>query len=361
MAAGVVAIPNYLPRLRRFVCHPTAPLSTIERAPARFAPSLTRILRGGRPPVRSFSSSPMPESAKDIAPGVTRVGWIGTGVMGQAMAGHILAAGFEVTVFNRTRSKAEGLIAKGAKYAESPLAVAQKSDVVFTIVGYPTDVRQVVLGENGIVHGLRKGGIYVDMTTSEPSLAREIYAAAKEKSVEAVDAPVSGGDKGAKAGTLAIMAGGLEETVKLLDPLFKVMGSCTYMGPPGAGQSCKLANQVTIASTMVGLVEGLIYAHKAGLDVSTYLQAVSGGAAGSKSMELYSGRIQSRDFAPGFYVNHFVKDLGIALNECQRMGLALPGLALAQQLYLSLKSYGEGDLGTQALILSLERLNNIKR
>lgn len=219
----------------------------------------------------------------------------------------------------------------------------------------------MVLGETGLLHGLRQGGIFVDMTTSEPSLAREIFAAAKEKGVEAVDAPVSGGDKGAKAGTLAIMAGGLEETVKVLTPLFKLMGSCTYLGPSGSGQSCKLANQVTIASTMVGLVEGLIYAHRAGIDVSTYLKAVSGGAAGSKSMELYSGRIQNRDFAPGFYVNHFVKDLGIALNECQRMGLALPGLALAQQLYLSLKSYGEGDLGTQALILSLERLNNIKR
>ena len=297
---------------------------------------------------------------EEIVPSKTRVGWIGTGVMGQAMAGHILAAGFPVTVFNRTRSKADGLVSKGASYVDSPLAVAERSDVVFTIVGYPTDVRQVVLGEKGILQGLKKGGIYVDMTTSEPSLAREIYEAARAKSVEAVDAPVSGGDKGAKGGTLAIMAGGREETVKLLTPLFKVMGSCTYLGPAGSGQSCKLANQVTIASTMVGLIEGLLYAHKAGLDVTTYLKAVSGGAAGSKSMDLYSSRIQARDFAPGFYVNHFVKDLGIALNECQRMGLALPGLALAQQLYVSLKSYGEGDLGTQALIVSLERLNNIK-
>ncbi|KAG0579647.1 hypothetical protein KC19_4G113100 [Ceratodon purpureus] len=301
----------------------------------------------------------MAHTEKEVVAGRTKVGWIGTGVMGQAMCGHILDAGFSVTVFNRTASKAEGLCKKGAVMADSPSAVAENSDVVFTIVGYPADVREVILGEKGILKGLRPGGVVVDMTTSEPSLAREIFAVAQEKGCDAVDAPVSGGDKGAKGGTLAIMAGGQQATMSTLAPLFKCMGSVTYMGPAGSGQSCKLANQVTIASTMVGLVEGMLYAHKAGLDVTTYLQAIAGGAAGSKSLELYAGRIQSRDFAPGFYVNHFVKDLGIALEECKQMGLALPGLALAQQLYVSLKAHDDGSLGTQSLIKALERLNNI--
>ncbi|OAE22604.1 hypothetical protein AXG93_777s1120 [Marchantia polymorpha subsp. ruderalis] len=301
------------------------------------------------------------EAVKEIVSDQTRVGWIGTGVMGQAMCGHILAAGFQVSVYNRTASKAQDLCSKGATMADSPLSVAQQSDVVFTIVGYPSDVREVMLGEKGILKGLRPGGIVVDMTTSQPSLARELSLAAKERSCESIDAPVSGGDKGAKSGTLAIMVGGEKNTFELLAPLFKCMGNATYMGPAGSGQSCKLANQVTIASTMIGLVEGMIYAQKAGLNVDTFLQAISGGAAGSKSLELYSGRIRNRDFDPGFYVNHFVKDLGIALEECRNMDLALPGLALAQQLYVSLKAHGEGALGTQALILALERLNNIKQ
>lgn len=197
------------------------------------------------------------------------------------------------------------------------------------------------------------------MTTSEPSLAEEISKAASSVNCISVDAPVSGGDLGAKNGKLSIFAGGDETTVKRLDPLFSLMGKVNFMGASGKGQFAKLANQITIASTMLGLVEGIIYAHKSGLDVRKFLEAISTGAAGSKSIDLYGDRILKRDFDPGFYVNHFVKDLGICLNECQRMGLALPGLALAQQLYLSLKAHGEGDLGTQALILALERLNNV--
>lgn len=301
----------------------------------------------------------MAQTEQGVVAGRTKVGWIGTGVMGQAMCGHILDAGFAVTVYNRTPSKAEGLCQKGAVMADSPSAVAENSDVVFMIVGYPADVREVILGEKGILQTLRPGGIVVDMTTSEPSLAREIFDAAQKRGCDAVDAPVSGGDKGAKAGTLAIMAGGRKETISTLGPLFMCMGTPTFMGPAGCGQSCKLANQVTIASTMVGLVEGMMYAHKAGLDVTTFLQAIAGGAAGSKSLDLYAGRIQNRDFAPGFYVNHFVKDLGIALDECKQMGLALPGLALAQQLYVSLKAHDDGNLGTQSLVKALERLNNI--
>ncbi|CAI0628604.1 unnamed protein product [Linum tenue] len=197
------------------------------------------------------------------------------------------------------------------------------------------------------------------MTTSEPSLAAEIAAAAAAKHCYSIDAPVSGGDLGAKKGTLAIFTGGDQSIVEKLSPLFALMGKVNYMGSAGKGQFAKLANQITIASAMVGLVEGIIYAYKAGLNVELYLSAISTGAAGSKSLDLYAGRIMKRDFEPGFYVNHFVKDLGICLKECQNMGLALPGLALAQQLYLSLKAHGEGDLGTQALILALERLNNV--
>lgn len=289
-----------------------------------------------------------------------RVGWIGTGVMGQAMCGHILSAGYSVTVFNRTLSKAQILCDRGAVMANSPKSVAAESDVVFTIVGYPQDVREVIMGDNGILQGLKPGGTVVDMTTSEPSLARQIFDYAKQRGCESVDAPVSGGDKGAKAGALAIFAGGEETVVERLKPLFDCMGKVTYMGGPGLGQCTKLGNQITIASTMVGLVEGMVYAHKAGLDVEMYIKAISTGAAGSRSLDLYADRILRRDFDPGFFVNHFVKDLGISLRECQQMGLSLPGLALAQQLYVSLKAHGEGNFGTQALVLALERLNNVQ-
>eukprot|EP01018_Ginkgo_biloba_P015806 Gb_31705 [translate_table: standard] len=299
-------------------------------------------------------------SASSMGEKGTRVGWIGTGVMGQAMCGHILSAGYSVTVYNRTAWKAQLLCERGAVMADSPKSVASQSDVVFTIVGYPSDVREVITGADGVLQGLRGGGIVVDMTTSEPSLARHIFDAAKEKGCESIDAPVSGGDKGAKAATLAIFAGGEEQVVERLKPLFNCMGNVTYMGGPGLGQCTKLGNQITIASTMLGLVEGMVYAHKAGLDVEMYIKAISTGAAGSKSLELYAQRILNRDFDPGFFVNHFVKDLGISLRECQQMGLSLPGLALAQQLYVSLKAHGEGHLGTQALVLALERLNNMQ-
>ncbi|XP_043704148.1 probable 3-hydroxyisobutyrate dehydrogenase-like 1, mitochondrial [Telopea speciosissima] len=294
-----------------------------------------------------------------ISPANTRVGWIGTGVMGRSMCSHLIKAGYSLTVFNRTQSKTQPLLDMGARYAPSPVELASQSDVVFSIVGYPSDVRSVLIGSSGALQGLRPGGILVDMTTSDPSLAVEISDAASSKGCVSVDAPVSGGDRGAKAGTLAIFAGGDESLVRSLKPLFDCMGKVNYMGGPGKGQFAKLANQITIASTMMGLVEGMMYAHKAGLDVGLYLDAISTGAAGSKSLDLYGSRILKRDFEAGFFVNHFVKDLGICLRECQNMGLALPGLALAQQLYLSLQAHGEGSLGTQALILALERLNNV--
>lgn len=295
-----------------------------------------------------------------ISPSNTRVGWIGTGIMGRSMCAHLINAGYTLTVFNRTLSKAQPLLDMGAHLAHSPLAVATQSDVVFSIVGFPSDVRSVLLDpSSGTLAGLRPGGVLVDMTTSEPSLAVEISSAAASKGCSSIDAPVSGGDRGAKNGTLAIFAGGEESVIHRLNPLFSLLGKVNYMGGPGRGQFAKLANQITIASTMVGLVEGMIYAHKAGLDVAMFLDAISTGAAGSKSLDLYGARILKRDFEPGFFVNHFVKDLGICLKECQNLGLGLPGLALAQQLYLSLKAHGEGNLGTQALILALERLNNV--
>ncbi|KAF5187693.1 2-hydroxy-3-oxopropionate reductase [Thalictrum thalictroides] len=288
-----------------------------------------------------------------------KLGWIGTGVMGRSMCSHLIKAGYFVTIFTRTQSKAQSLIDMGARFAKSPLDVASNSDVVFSIVGYPSDVRSVHIGPTGAVHGLKRGGILVDMTTSDPSLAVEIANAAAARGCVSIDAPVSGGDRGAKNGTLAIFAGGEEEVVKRLEPLFNCLGKVNYMGGSGKGQFAKLANQVTIASTMVGLVEGMMYAHKAGLDVELFLNAISTGAAGSKSLDLYGSRMLKRDFEAGFYVKHFVKDLGICLKECQNMGLALPGLALAQQLFVSLQAHGDGDLGTQALLLSLERLNNV--
>lgn len=299
-------------------------------------------------------------TADPITPSNTRLGWIGTGVMGRSMCLHLLKAGYALTLFTRTRSKSQPLLDLGAAWAPSPALVAAQSDVVFSIVGYPSDVRHVILHpDSGALAGLAPTGTLVDMTTSDPSLAAEIYAAASAKSCSSVDAPVSGGDRGARDGTLAIFAGGEEQTVNRLKPIFSLLGKVNYMGGPGKGQFCKLANQITIASTMVGLIEGLIYAHKAGLNLGLYLDAISTGAAGSKSLDLNGKRILDRDFEPGFFVNHFVKDLGICLKECQSMGLALPGLALAQQLYVSLKAHGEGDLGTQALVLALERMNNV--
>ncbi|KAG9150469.1 hypothetical protein Leryth_010846 [Lithospermum erythrorhizon] len=281
--------------------------------------------------LRSMSTS----TREPINPSNTRLGWIGTGVMGQSMCSHLLKAGYSLTLFTRTRSKAEHLLSMGAHWADSPSSLATNSDVIFSIVGFPSDVRHIVLHpSSGALSTLRPGGILVDMTTSDPSLATEIHSAARAVGCCAVDAPVSGGDRGAKNAALSIFAGGDEEVVEHLKPVFSLLGRVYYMGGPGKGQFCKLANQITIASTMVGLCEGLVYAHKAGLDLNLYLTAIATGAAGSKSLDLYGSRILNRDFEAGFYVNHFVKDLGICLRECQNMGLALPGLALAQQLYL---------------------------
>lgn len=299
-------------------------------------------------------------SVPTIEPGKTRLGWIGTGVMGQSMCGHLIAAGFKTTVFSRTRAKAEGLIGKGAAWADSPQKVAEHSDVIFSIVGFPRDVRQVILGNHGALAGARANSILVDMTTSEPSLAQEIYEAAKTKGVYSVDAPVSGGDIGAKEARLSIMVGGDKEVVDALAPCFAAMGkTIIYQGAAGAGQHTKMTNQILIATNMIGVCEALLYAHRAGLDLNTVMQSVTPGAAGSWSLSNLGPRIIANNFDPGFFVEHFIKDMGIALDEANRMGLSLPGLALARQLYIAVQAQGYGRNGTHALQLALASLAGI--
>ena len=299
-------------------------------------------------------------SVPTIEPGKTRLGWIGTGVMGQSMCGHLIAAGFKTTVFSRTRAKAEGLIGKGAAWADSPQKVAEHSDVIFSIVGFPRDVRQVMLGNHGALAGAKANSILVDMTTSEPSLAQEIYEAAKIKGVYSVDAPVSGGDIGAKEARLSIMVGGDKEVVDALAPCFAAMGkTIIYQGAAGAGQHTKMTNQILIATNMIGVCEALLYAHRAGLDLNTVMQSVTPGAAGSWSLSNLGPRIIANNFDPGFFVEHFIKDMGIALDEANRMGLALPGLALARQLYIAVQAQGYGRNGTHALQLALSSLSGI--
>ncbi len=295
-----------------------------------------------------------------VTPEGTSVGWIGTGVMGAAMCGHLLAAGYPVTVFTRTRQKAGWLEEAGAVWAESPGDVAAASDITFAIVGYPRDVREVFLGESGAVAGAGPGSVLVDMTTSEPALALEIYKAAEARGVGAIDAPVSGGDVGAKSGSLAIMVGGDEADVRRVRPLLEVFGAgIVHLGGPGSGQHTKMVNQIIIAGGMIGVAEGLLYAQQAGLDLHEVLQAVSGGAAGSWSLSNYGPRILAGDFEPGFYIDHFVKDMVIALDEARAMGLEVPGLALAYDLYRALQDHGDGRRGTQALPLALARRSNI--
>ena len=291
---------------------------------------------------------------------MTRNGWIGTGVMGRSMCQHLMNAGHTATIYTRTRAKAQTLLEAGAAWADSPLAAAEASDVVFAIVGFPHDVREVFLGERGVLAGARKGTVVVDMTTSEPQLAREIAEAAAARGCAALDAPVSGGDVGARNAALSIMVGGDAAAFEKVKPLFEKMGKTIVLqGPAGAGQHTKMVNQVLIATNMIGVCEALLYARKAGLDPRVVLQSVGGGAAASWSLSNLAPRILDRNFEPGFFVEHFIKDLGIALAEARRMQLALPGLALAEQLYLSVQANGLGKKGTHALMLALEKMSNV--
>ncbi len=296
----------------------------------------------------------------ELNPKETRIGWIGTGVMGSSMCGHLIAEGYQATVFTRTRDKAQQLIDQGAHWAASPKEVAAGCDVIFAIVGFPHDVREVILGADGVLAGCSPDDIVVDMTTSEPSLAIEIAAAAERLGVHSIDAPVSGGDVGAKEARLSIMIGGRSQPVQIVTPLFECMGkTIVHQGGPGAGQHTKMVNQTLIASNMVGVCEALLYAYKAGLDLATVMQSVASGAAGSWSLSNLGPRIIENNFDPGFFVEHFVKDMGIALAEAKRLNLALPGLALAHQLYVALSAQGHARDGTHALQLALASLAGI--
>jgi 3-hydroxyisobutyrate dehydrogenase len=290
-----------------------------------------------------------------------RIGWIGTGVMGASMCGHLLAAGHQLTVTNRTSNKAQPLIEQGARWADTPKAVAQKSDIIFTMVGFPDDVREVILGDEGVLAGAPSSAVVVDMTTSSPDLARTISAECAPKGINALDAPVSGGDVGAREATLAIMVGGEPSAFETVRPLFETMGkTIALMGGAGAGQHTKMTNQILIAGTMIGVVESLLYAERAGMNAHQVIDIIGKGAASSWSINNLGRRIADGDFNPGFYIKHFVKDMGIALDEARRMQLSLPGLAIVHQFYMAAIAMGWENLGTQGLFQVLKTMNRPK-
>jgi len=293
-------------------------------------------------------------------PLATRIGWIGTGVMGSSMCGHLLTAGYGVTIHTRTRSKAQPLLDRGAQWAESPRAVAAESNILFTMVGFPQDVRQVYFGETGVLAGAQPGTVFVDMTTTDPALSCEIAEHATAKGGSAIDAPVSGGDMGARNATLSIMVGGDRKAVRAVMPLFELLGKkIVHQGGPGTGQQAKLCNQIVIAGTMVGVCESLLYGYKAGLDLNRMLESIRGGAAACWTLDNLAPRILQRNFDPGFFVEHFIKDMGLALEESKRMGLTLPGLTLVHHLYQTVHTLGHGRSGTHALMLALEDLSKV--
>ena len=288
-----------------------------------------------------------------------QLGWIGTGIMGRSMCGHLLSQGHSVVIYSRTREKAESLLGQGATWADSPRAVAAAADIIFTMVGFPDDVRQVYFEQTGVLREASQGRLFVDMTTTEPSLAVAIAAAARRDGAGAIDAPVSGGDVGARNGTLSIMIGGEPGDVARVQPLFEALGkNIVHQGGAGAGQHAKMCNQIVIAGTMIGVCESLVYGARAGLDLDTMLRSIRSGAAGCWTLENLAPRVIARNFAPGFIVEHFIKDMGIALDEARRLRLALPGLALVHQLYVAVQAQGHGREGTHALSLALERLSS---
>lgn len=285
-----------------------------------------------------------------VEKGKTVIGFAGLGVMGQSMAGHIMDAGYDVLVYNRTKEKAGGLMDRGAGWRDDPFALAADSDVVITMVGYPADVEQVYFGDRGLLEGARPGTVLIDMTTSSPDLAIRIAEEGKKKGLSVLDAPVSGGDRGAREATLAIMVGGEKEVFDSMVPLFNIMGKgIVLQGGPGSGQHTKMSNQIAIASGMMGVCEAVVYAKKAGLDPDRVLSSISAGAAGSWSLSNLAPRMLKGDFAPGFFVKHLIKDMKIAVEEAKRMKMEVPGLEKTLELYEELASMGFGDNGTQAL------------
>ncbi|WP_252503762.1 NAD(P)-dependent oxidoreductase [Sporosarcina sp. Marseille-Q4943] len=282
--------------------------------------------------------------------GNKKIAFIGTGVMGSSIVKHLLKADYEVTVFTRTKEKAEALIEHGAKWAETAGLATAGADIVLTMVGYPTDVEEVYYSEDGIFANAREGMVFVDMTTSSPALAKKIAADAEERGISSIDAPVSGGDVGAKNGTLSIMCGGNEQTFREVLPLLQEFGKqIVYQGEAGAGQHTKMCNQIAIATNMIGVCEALAYGKEAGLDLETVLESISSGAAGSWSLSNLAPRMIKGDFEPGFYVKHFLKDMKIALAEAELMKLPLPGLQMAKEMYNELVEEGYGEKGTQVL------------
>jgi len=300
----------------------------------------------------------VPSFSTCILPSPVRLGWIGAGVMGSPMCEHLLRAGYALTVYTRTPSKAQVLLDQGALWAESSGALVEKVDVICTMVGFPKDVREMYLGRDGLLAKARPGQVFIDFTTSEPSLAQEIAERANEQQVFVLDAPVSGGDVGAKQGTLSIMVGGEVSVFEALKPILRVFGKVlVHQGSAGCGQHAKLCNQITIAGTMIGVCEALLYAHRAGLDGERLLESIRQGAAGCWTLEHLAPKMLQRDFAPGFFVEHFIKDMGIALAEANRMGLLLPGLAVVHKIYEAVQAFGHGRSGTHALFLALESMS----
>ena len=285
----------------------------------------------------------------------TKIGFIGTGVMGNPMASHILKEGYELYVYNRTSAKTQSLVASGAHACDSPGSVAEMCDIIFAIVGFPKDVETVFLGSNGIVEKAKPGSIIVDMTTSTPDLAKKIASVAIKKGLHSLDAPVSGGDVGAKSGMLSIMVGGKKEIFNRVLPLFELMGSnVVYQGSAGSGQHTKMANQIGIASSMLAMCESLTYAKAAGLDQKTVLKSISSGAAGSWSLTNLAPRILRDDYEPGFFVRHFIKDMQIAIDSSEAMGIPTPGLKVAKAKFDQIADQGLDNKGTQAVIKAYE-------
>lgn len=278
------------------------------------------------------------------------IGFIGLGVMGKSMAAHLLKAGFEVFVYTRTKDKSSELLSQGAKWAAAPKEIAQKANVIISMVGYPSDVEEIYLGDDGLIENGKQGTYLIDMTTSTPTLAVKIAEEAKKRGMESLDAPVSGGDIGARDAKLTIMAGGSSEAFEAVRPIFDILGSnVVHQGPAGSGQHTKMCNQIAIASNMIGVTEAISYAKKAGLDPDRVLRSISSGSAGSWSLSNLVPRMVEGDFEPGFYIKHFIKDMKIALDEAERMGMDAPGLSLSKSLYEGLAEAGEENSGTQAL------------
>ncbi|MCR1873462.1 MULTISPECIES: NAD(P)-dependent oxidoreductase [Mammaliicoccus] len=288
------------------------------------------------------------------------IGFVGTGVMGKSMAGHLIDKGYEVNVYNRTKSKADDLVEKGATWCDTIATLSEKSDIIISIVGYPKDVESIYLSQDGILNHAKENSIVIDMTTSSPALAHDIYEKAKERNIKSLDAPVSGGDVGAKNAALTIMVGGDQEAYNQVEDIFNLLGkNVVYQGKSGNGQHTKLSNQIAIAAGMLGVAEAIIYAEEAGLDIDKVFNSIEHGAAGSWSLSNLGPRMVKEDYAPGFYVKHFIKDMKLAIEESEKMGLYMPGLLKAKEVYDALSEAGYDDNGTQAVIQLLK--NHIKK